>query len=46
MPDEEDLADLATALLMIVGEHIDTKKCDHCQQLFNEARKRAFGERK
>jgi len=46
MPDEEDLADLATALLMIVGEHIDTRKCDHCQQLFNEARKRALGERK
>jgi hypothetical protein len=46
MPDEEDLADLATALLMIVGEHIDTKKCAHCQQLFNEARKRAFGESK
>jgi len=46
MPDEKDLADLATALLMIVGEHIDTRKCDHCQQLFSEARKRAFGERK
>jgi len=46
VPDEEELADLATALLVVVGEHIETRKCDHCQQLFREARKRAFGDGK
>jgi hypothetical protein len=40
--DEEDLADFATALMVVIGEHIETKKCEHCQHLFNEARKRAF----
>jgi hypothetical protein len=42
MVDEEELADFATALMIIVGEHIDKEKCDHCQQLFSEARKRAL----
>jgi len=41
MVDEEQLADFATALMVIVGQHIETKKCEHCKQLFEEARKKA-----
>jgi hypothetical protein len=41
MVDEEQLADFATALMVTVGQHIETKKCEHCVQLFEEARKKA-----
>jgi hypothetical protein len=46
MVDEEELADLATALMILVGKHIESNKCAHCKQLFNEAYKTATASRK
>jgi hypothetical protein len=40
MVDEEELADFATDLMIIVAQHVETK-CAHCNQLFSEAQKRA-----